>query len=521
MTTVAYHAMPNIISTLGDLEENEVTFTGNEVSVGSEYACYLLGGQEEEEEVVVQCNSMLYPTSLSASAASPTFDSASQTSIHDNASFSGDNESSEERRVKSLDFEENPPRESIPKRANLGQFSNENPFVQKDNLTSNNNINNDTPSSRLLKVEEKFQQKTIESNVELKAEGVQTIGGTSLPFSEANGQFEVKEKIGEGTFSSVYKAIPVNRKCYGIGESESFVALKRIYPTCSPLRILNEMQHLKRLGGKHHVLPLYGTLRCRDQVTLVVPYVPHDKFKDFVISISLEEMKKYMRALFESLQHLHSNGVIHRDIKPGNFLCNLKEDKFMLVDFGLAELVPPSNSSSSGISNFRVGIPHQSNVMKQQLDSSLENSRKRRLEEMNQQMLPSLSDHSKMMQNSSLLNFRRCTSVESMTQRKPHIKQKVLHAPRAGTRGFRAPEILLKCQNQTTAIDIWSAGVIFLCILSTRYPFFNSPDDLASLAEISAVFGTKEVTLAAELLGRRVRFPTEIVKTELSVICKK
>lgn len=107
------------INRLGDLEENEVIFTGAEIkSVGSEYvphAFCLLGEQEEDEEVVM-ANSLLYPTSLSASAASPTFDSASQTSIHDNASFSGDNESSEERTVKSLDFEENPPRETAQKR---------------------------------------------------------------------------------------------------------------------------------------------------------------------------------------------------------------------------------------------------------------------------------------------------------------------------------------------------------------------------------------------------------------------
>lgn len=74
-----------------------------------------------------------------------------------------------------------------------------------------------------------------------------------------------------------------------------------------------------------------------------------------------------------------------------------------------------------------------------------------------------------------------------------HRKLIEISQARAGTRGFRAPEILLKCRDQTTSIDIWSAGVIMLCILTSRYPFFTSPDDLASLAEISTVFGTKEV----------------------------
>lgn len=45
--------------------------------------------------------------------------------------------------------------------------------------------------------------------------------------------------------------------------------------------------------------------------------------------------------------------------------------------------------------------------------------------------------------------------------------------PQAGSSGFRAFEVLLKCQNQSTALDIWSAGIIFLCLLSGTYPFLS------------------------------------------------
>lgn len=117
--------------------------------------------------------------------------------------------------------------------------------------------------------------------------------------------------------------------------------------------------------------------------------------------------------------------------------------------------------------------------------------------------------------------------------------------PRAGTRGFRAPEVLLKSFNQTvgkettisslilSAVDIWSAGVIFLCVLSTRYPFFQSPNDLTSLVEIASIFGTKEIkgnTLLAYRahfkdlalsLNRRVVFPFEMPKQNLRQLIHK
>jgi serine/threonine protein kinase len=54
-----------------------------------------------------------------------------------------------------------------------------------------------------------------------------------------------------------------------------------------------------------------------------------------------------------------------------------------------------------------------------------------------------------------------------------------------------------------------------------RYPFFNSPDDLAALAEIGALCGTKEVKEAATQLGRRVYFPYEIPKIDVKTICTK
>jgi cell division control protein 7 len=104
---------------------------------------------------------------------------------------------------------------------------------------------------------------------------------------------------------------------------------------------------------------------------------------------------------------------------------------------------------------------------------------------------------------------------------------------RGGTRGFRAPEVLMRITHQTTgkninlstlplfkktkdlsnhsmtckAIDIWSAGVILLSILAGRYPFFNAPDDMTALAEIATLVGTRELSSLARLYNKEVHFP--------------
>ena len=78
-----------------------------------------------------------------------------------------------------------------------------------------------------------------------------------------------------------------------------------------------------------------------------------------------------------------------------------------------------------------------------------------------------------------------------------------MKASRAGTRGFRAPEVLFKCHHQTCSIDIWSVGVILLTLLTRRYPFFQSSDDQDAVVEIACLFGNAEMRCAASKYNRQ------------------
>ncbi|KAG2174771.1 hypothetical protein INT43_005833, partial [Umbelopsis isabellina] len=77
-----------------------------------------------------------------------------------------------------------------------------------------------------------------------------------------------------------------------------------------------------------------------------------------------------------------------------------------------------------------------------------------------------------------------------------------VRANRAGTRGFRAPEVLLRVVHQTVSIDIWAVGVILLSILTSRFPFFQSEDDADALVEVAGVFGLREVKECASIHNR-------------------
>lgn len=60
-----------------------------------------------------------------------------------------------------------------------------------------------------------------------------------------------------------------------------------------------------------------------------------------------------MRSLFISLAHLHNHNVIHRDVKPSNFLYAPENGgRAVLLDFGLAQKA--STSTQTRISGQRL-----------------------------------------------------------------------------------------------------------------------------------------------------------------------
>ena len=121
-------------------------------------------------------------------------------------------------------------------------------------------------------------------------------------------------------------------------------------------------------------------------------------------------------------------------------------------------------------------------------------------------------------QNTNDLNCEclKVNQVCSVCKSKPELV-----APRAGTPGFRAPEVLLKYLLQTTLIDVWSAGVIFASLLSGRYPFFRNIDDMTALAEIIAVLGTRRVTKAAKDLNKTLIVSNEYQPMNLKELCER
>jgi cell division control protein 7 len=236
-----------------------------------------------------------------------------------------------------------------------------------------------------------------------------------------------------------------------------FVAIKKIYVTSSPNRIFNELELLHDLRDCPSVCPLITAFRQTDQVIAILPYFRHADFREYYREMTPTDTAIYLRSLFTALSAVHAHGILHRDIKPTNFLYDPPTRRGVLVDFGLAE--------REGVDSKPCMCHDGSAVRKQRLRTAL---------------ALSSGPHNGYPKNDTRPSRR---------------------ANRAGTRGFRAPEVLFKCTEQTTKIDIWSVGVILLTIMCQRFPFFNSADDVEAMIEIATIFGQRRMKAAGHLHG--------------------
>lgn len=364
--------------------------------------------------------------------------------------------------------------------------------------------------------------------------------------------FNLEGKIGEGTFSHVYKAR------LKMGNTSTEFAIKFLIPTSHPSRIANELKCLRDIGGTSNVMDVKMCFLHKGHVAIVMPFFPHEKFSDYVCKLSILEVQEYLRHLLIALKRVHSFNIIHRDIKPSNFLYSRKLKRFSLVDFGLAQRLDEINGEK--VSTEETVWPKVTTDLNRKRSRTLDQENQR--SQLKRQCLPAVH-LSQPLHASNVHNVAQGEAINTKLPQFPVAAVKTAVkgpslsqanrpttqgrrgktklcccfgrnevcniclsrpaevAPRAGTPGFRAPEVLLKYKNQTTAVDIWSAGVIFLSLLSGRYPFFRAQDDLTALAEIITVVGSTPVQLAADRMGKRLTLSHQKPGLELKSLCER
>jgi len=167
------------------------------------------------------------------------------------------------------------------------------------------------------------------------------------------GNYKILDEISRGAMGIVYRArqINLNRvvalKLLIAGETASQDQIERFY---------RESQAVAKLRHTN-IVPVYDMGKVGKQHYFTMEYVEGKPLEDMISRRGMPEKQALdiIEQVGRALEHAHEQGIIHRDVKPGNVLVR-KDGHVQVMDFGLAkEINTGRKMTHSGVT---VGTPH-------------------------------------------------------------------------------------------------------------------------------------------------------------------
>ncbi|GAA0140918.1 hypothetical protein LIER_02181 [Lithospermum erythrorhizon] len=147
-------------------------------------------------------------------------------------------------------------------------------------------------------------------------------------------EYEVVRKVGRGKYSEVFEGVHSanNEKC-----------IVKILKPVKKKKIRREIKILQNLCGGPNIVKLLDIVRDQQSKTpsLIFEYVNNTDFKVLYPTLTDYDIRYYIYELLKALDYCHSQGIMHRDVKPHNVMIDHEKRQLRLIDWGLAEFYHP------------------------------------------------------------------------------------------------------------------------------------------------------------------------------------
>ncbi|MFT5526469.1 MAG: serine/threonine protein kinase [Pirellulaceae bacterium] len=167
-------------------------------------------------------------------------------------------------------------------------------------------------------------------------------------------KYEVERLIGRGGMGVVFKGYDA--------ELDRWVAMKMLAPHLAVSgtarqRFIREARAAAAVVHEH-VVAIHGIESHENIPYIVMPLVSGDSLQRYVDQKGPLPVRDIVRIAYQiaaGLSAAHRQGLVHRDIKPGNILLDNGFNRVQITDFGLARAADDASLTRTG---FVAGTPH-------------------------------------------------------------------------------------------------------------------------------------------------------------------
>jgi serine/threonine protein kinase len=187
------------------------------------------------------------------------------------------------------------------------------------------------------------------------------------------GRYRFERIIGRGGMGEVYLAVdPRIQQQVAV---KVLQAETSIYPTSN---VANEAERFRReasaIANLRHpnIVPLYDYNEASIEETsltyLVVPYYKEGSFANWLRRrgselLPIEDVAYFVQQAAAALQYAHNQHIIHRDVKPSNFLIDSSENpnrpNLLLADFGISKFGIATTGGTQSLGTLTYEAPEQ------------------------------------------------------------------------------------------------------------------------------------------------------------------
>lgn len=163
-----------------------------------------------------------------------------------------------------------------------------------------------------------------------------------------DGHYRLIEFIGQGAMAKVYKAYQEGLNRY--------VAIKILRTSLIDDDVFQErfLREARHIAALHHpnIVQVYDYGNKDGDCYIVMEFIEGETLESKLSQLGQEKLPmtqclEIIRETGRALAYAHQQGMIHRDIKPGNIMLTPR-GRIVLMDFGLAKLVAASHKTAEG-----------------------------------------------------------------------------------------------------------------------------------------------------------------------------